>query len=85
MRGWSTSKKQSAVAEASLFATAHFGNWELSAFAHGILTEPMNVVVRPLDNAAVDALVESRRQLSGNRLIQKARRRPRHSARARRQ
>ncbi len=54
-----------------LFATAHFGNWELSAFAHGLLTEPMNVVVRPLDNAAVDALVEARRQLSGNRLIQK--------------
>jgi KDO2-lipid IV(A) lauroyltransferase len=54
-----------------LFATAHFGNWELSAFAHGLLTEPMNVVVRPLDNPAADALVEARRQLSGNKLIQK--------------
>ena len=54
-----------------LFATAHFGNWELSAFAHGLLTEPMNVVVRPLDNAALDTLVEKRRQLSGNKLIEK--------------
>jgi len=54
-----------------LFATAHFGNWELSAFAHALLTEPMNVVVRPLDNAAVDRLVEARRQMSGNKLIQK--------------
>ena len=54
-----------------LFATAHFGNWELSAFAHGLLTEPMNVVVRPLDNPRIDGLVESRRQLSGNRLITK--------------
>jgi KDO2-lipid IV(A) lauroyltransferase len=54
-----------------LFATAHFGNWELSAFAHALLTEPMHVVVRPLDNPAADALVERRRQLSGNRLIQK--------------
>ena len=54
-----------------LFATAHFGNWELSAFAHGLLTEPMNVVVRPLDNPRIDALVESRRRLSGNRLIGK--------------
>ncbi len=54
-----------------LFATAHFGNWELSAFAHGLLTEPMHVVVRPLDNPAADALVEARRQLSGNRLIPK--------------
>ena len=54
-----------------LFATAHMGNWELSAFAHGLMTEPMNVVVRPLDNPAVDHLVEQHRQLSGNRLIEK--------------
>ena len=54
-----------------LFATAHFGNWELSAFAHGLLTEPMNVVVRPLDNPRIDQLVESRRRLTGNRLITK--------------
>src|SRR6516225_2233531 len=31
-----------------LFATAHLGNWELSAFAHALMTEPMNIVVRPL-------------------------------------
>jgi len=54
-----------------LFATAHLGNWELSAFAHALMTEPMNVVVRPLDHAAADRLVEERRQLSGNRLIGK--------------
>lgn len=54
-----------------LFATAHLGNWELSAFAHAILTGPMNVVVRPLDNPLIDAMVERRRALSGNRLIQK--------------
>ena len=52
-----------------LFATAHLGNWELSAFAHALLTEPMNVVVRPLDNPMIDALVERRRSLSGNRPI----------------
>ncbi|MEP6716641.1 MAG: lysophospholipid acyltransferase family protein [Terriglobia bacterium] len=54
-----------------LFATAHLGNWELSAFAHALLTEPMNVVVRPLDNPFVDELVEHRRGLSGNMLISK--------------
>ena len=54
-----------------LFATAHLGNWELSAFAHGLMTEPMNVVIRPLDNARIDRLVEDRRRLSGNRLIEK--------------
>jgi Kdo2-lipid IVA lauroyltransferase/acyltransferase len=54
-----------------LVATAHFGNWELSAFAHALMTEPMHVMIRPLDNPAIDRLVEHRRQLSGNRLISK--------------
>src|SRR5260370_7307844 len=54
-----------------LFATAHLGNWELSAFAHGLMTEPMHVVIRPLDNPGIDRLVEEHRKLSGNRLIDK--------------
>jgi len=54
-----------------LFATAHLGNWELSAFAHALMSAPMHVVVRPLDNPRIDALVESRRGASGNRLIEK--------------
>jgi len=54
-----------------LIATAHLGNWELSAFAHALLTEPMNAMVRPLDNPLIDLLVEERRTLSGNRLIYK--------------
>ncbi|MES1260748.1 MAG: lysophospholipid acyltransferase family protein [Acidobacteriota bacterium] len=54
-----------------LFATAHLGNWELSAYAHALLTEPMNVVVRPLDNPHIDRLVETRRALSGNKLLSK--------------
>jgi len=54
-----------------LFATAHLGNWELSAFAHALLAAPMHVVVRPLDNPKIDALVESRRTLLGNRIIEK--------------
>ncbi len=52
-----------------LVATAHLGNWELSAFAHALLTESMNVMVRPLDNPLIDRLIESRRTLPGNRLI----------------
>jgi KDO2-lipid IV(A) lauroyltransferase len=54
-----------------LVATAHFGNWELSAFAHALMTEPMHVMVRPLDNELIDHLVETRRALSGNTLIEK--------------
>jgi Kdo2-lipid IVA lauroyltransferase/acyltransferase len=54
-----------------LFATAHLGNWELSAFAWALLRTPMHVVVRPLDNPLIDRLVERRRGLSGNRPIGK--------------
>ena len=52
-----------------LFATAHLGNWELSAYAHALLAAPMHVVVRPLDNPLIDAMVERRRGFSGNRMI----------------
>jgi len=54
-----------------LVATGHFGNWELSAFAHAYLVAPMQIVVRPIDNPSIDALVESRRELSGNHAIAK--------------
>lgn len=54
-----------------LFATAHLGNWELSAFAHALMAQPMHVVVRPLDNARIDGIVESYRARSGNKLIEK--------------
>jgi KDO2-lipid IV(A) lauroyltransferase len=54
-----------------LFATAHLGNWELSAFAHALMASPMDVLVRPLDNPWIDSMVERRRAMSGNRLIGK--------------
>ena len=54
-----------------LVATAHLGNWELSAFAHAWMTEPMHVMVRPLDNPLIDAVVERRRAISGNFLVAK--------------
>ena len=54
-----------------LFATAHLGNWELSAFAHGVMSSPMHIVVRALDNPKIEALVARRRALSGNRVIEK--------------
>jgi len=54
-----------------LFATAHLGNWELSAFAHALMAEPMHVVVRALDNPYLDAWIRRRRSLSGNNVIEK--------------
>ncbi|MBI5281407.1 MAG: lysophospholipid acyltransferase family protein [Candidatus Solibacter usitatus] len=52
-----------------LFATAHVGNWEFSAFAHALMAEPMSVVVRPLDNPALDEMAVRYRTLSGNTVI----------------
>jgi Kdo2-lipid IVA lauroyltransferase/acyltransferase len=54
-----------------LFATGHLGNWELSAFAHALLCEPMHVVVRPLDNPLLDEWVKRYRMGSGNRILDK--------------
>jgi KDO2-lipid IV(A) lauroyltransferase len=56
----------------ALYLTAHFGNWELLAAAH-LLTglPPLNVVVRPLDNPFLDALVASGRTRAQLRLIPK--------------
>src|SRR5580698_11053651 len=54
-----------------LVATAHLGNWELSAFAHAWMTAPMHIVVRPLDNPRLDNFVERYRGLSGNHIIEK--------------
>lgn len=52
-----------------LFATGHLGNWELSAFAHALLSRPMSFVVRPLDNPLLDGLATEYRQMSGNRVL----------------
>ena len=70
-RAASTSTRRCAAGRGVLFATAHLGNWELSAFAHALMTGPMNVVVRPLDNPLIDRMVERRRALTGNRPIGK--------------
>jgi KDO2-lipid IV(A) lauroyltransferase len=56
----------------ALLLGAHFGNWELLGAAH-VLTglPPVNVVVRPLDNPFLDALVTRGRERAQLRLIPK--------------
>ena len=48
-----------------IFVTAHFGGWELSSFFHSLSGHPLNIVVRPLDNPYLNALVERYRTLHG--------------------
>jgi len=54
-----------------LYLTAHFGNWELSSFAHGVYGHPVSFIVRELDNPLVDRLINGYRCLSGGRAIEK--------------
>ncbi|MEP6768168.1 MAG: hypothetical protein ABJC61_05830, partial [Acidobacteriota bacterium] len=51
--------------------SAHFGSWELGAVRAGLLGEPIASVVRPLDNALLEAELARRRTRFGNRLIRK--------------
>src|ERR1051325_299648 len=54
-----------------LFLTGHIGPWELNSFAHGLYHKPLHFLVRPIDNRAVDALVNRYRCACGNIPIQK--------------
>jgi KDO2-lipid IV(A) lauroyltransferase len=63
--------KAKAAGKGVLFATLHLGAWELSAFSHALMAEPMHVVVRPLDNPLLDVFVEARRAASGNIILGK--------------
>jgi KDO2-lipid IV(A) lauroyltransferase len=53
------------------FLTAHFGNWELLAATHGLAGFGLSVVVRPLDNPYLDAVIARARERSGLRAISK--------------
>ncbi|HKD84744.1 MAG TPA: lysophospholipid acyltransferase family protein [Terriglobales bacterium] len=54
-----------------LLLTAHLGGWEVGSFFHSLQGHPMHIVVRPLDNPHVDALVSRYRSLHGNTMIGK--------------
>jgi KDO2-lipid IV(A) lauroyltransferase len=54
-----------------LIVTGHLGAWELSSFYHSLMGHPMSIVIRRLDNARVDRLVNAIRCLHGNRVLHK--------------
>ncbi len=54
-----------------LVVTGHLGAWELSSFFHSLMGYPMAMVIRRLDNARVDALVNRIRCKHGNRVLHK--------------
>jgi len=54
-----------------IFLTGHFGGWEVGSFFHSLMGHCMRIVVRPLDNPYVDALVTRYRTLHGNSVVDK--------------
>src|SRR5579863_4541540 len=54
-----------------LFLTAHFGAWELSAFAHSLHGHRVNIVMRPMDNPYLDRLLQQYRTMHGNKVVPK--------------
>ncbi len=54
-----------------LFLTAHFGAWELSAFAHSLHGHWLHIVMRPMDNPYLDRLIDYYRTMHGNKTVAK--------------
>jgi Kdo2-lipid IVA lauroyltransferase/acyltransferase len=54
-----------------LFLTAHFGGWELSAFAHSLHGHRVNIVMRPMDNPFLDRMLQNYRTMHGNKVVPK--------------
>jgi Kdo2-lipid IVA lauroyltransferase/acyltransferase len=69
--GFENYARAKSLGKGVLFLTAHFGNWELSSFAHGLYGYPLNFVVRGLDNPLIDCLVNGYRSRSGGHAIEK--------------
>jgi len=54
-----------------LFLTAHFGGWELSAFAHSLHGHWLHIVMRPMDNVYLDRMIRRYRTMHGNQTVDK--------------
>jgi len=55
-----------------LYLTGHMGAWELGPPAQALFGFPLHFLVRPLDNARVDALINRYRCFSGNVPVDKS-------------
>ena len=55
----------------ALILTGHFGNWELSAYAHAYYGFPLHIVHRRLRNPLIDDVIVQMREQCGNKVIRK--------------
>jgi KDO2-lipid IV(A) lauroyltransferase len=54
-----------------LILTGHFGNWEMFAYAYGLLGHPVSLVHQTIKNPLVDGYVERMRGGGGTKLFRK--------------
>jgi KDO2-lipid IV(A) lauroyltransferase len=54
-----------------LILTGHFGNWEMFAYAYGLLGHPVSLVHQTIKNPLVDSFVERMRSAGGTKLFRK--------------
>lgn len=60
-----------AAGRGAFFATPHIGSWEWAALVTGAHGFPVTIVVRPLDNALLDARLTAMRESTGCRVVSK--------------
>lgn len=70
--GYEDFERAQRLGKGVIFLTAHFGNWELSSFAHAAFGHPVNFVARRLDNPLLNSLINCTRCLSGATAIDKS-------------
>jgi KDO2-lipid IV(A) lauroyltransferase len=58
--------------QGALAISGHFGSWELSAHASGCAGLPATYLARPLKNELLDRHLNRLREISGNRILNKA-------------
>jgi KDO2-lipid IV(A) lauroyltransferase len=56
----------------ALIVTGHFGNWELFAYASGLMGHPVHIVYRPLRNLFVDRFLDQVRRSAGSVTLRKS-------------
>jgi Kdo2-lipid IVA lauroyltransferase/acyltransferase len=55
----------------AIILTGHYGNWELLAYACGLMGQPVTLIHRPMRNRLVDAQIAALRSRAGTRAIPK--------------
>jgi len=54
-----------------LVLTGHFGNWELFAYAQGLLGRPVHLVRQTIKNPLIDAFIDRMRRRAGTHTLRK--------------